>query len=124
MMQSGLSVFFLLVGIWHALAGRATDLVEWRRRLRVAYAIAIVLYTLLVIASDWLWAGGLSAAPFSLANAIGMMALIFLFAVVGSLAPTEQQWTAGGLQRAARNAACKWARCGAARGAAQADRSW
>jgi AraC-like DNA-binding protein len=94
MMQSGLAVFSLLIGVWHALAGRATDLVEWRRRLRVAYAIAIVLYTLLVIASDWLWAGGLSAAPFSLANAIGMVALIFLFAVVGSLAPTEQQWTA------------------------------
>jgi AraC-like DNA-binding protein len=94
MMQSGLAVFSLLIGVWHALAGRATDLVEWRRRLRVAYAIAIVLYTLLVIASDWLWVGGLSAAPFSLANAIGMMALIFLFAVVGSLAPTDQQWTA------------------------------
>ena len=93
LMQSGLSVLFLLIGLWHALAGRATDLVEWRRRLRVGYAIAIVLYTLLVIASDWLWAGGLSAAPFSLANAIGLMALIFLFAVVGSLA-TEQQWTA------------------------------
>jgi AraC-like DNA-binding protein len=94
LMQSGLSVFFLLLGVWHALAGRATDLVEWRRRLRVTYAIAIALYTLLVIASYWLWAGGLSVAPFSLANAIGMIALIFLFAVVGSLAPAEQQWTA------------------------------
>src|SRR5260370_9729053 len=62
--------------------------------MRVAYAIAIVLYALLVIASYWLWAGGLSVAPFSLANAIGMIALIFLFAVVGSLAPAEQQWTA------------------------------
>jgi AraC-like DNA-binding protein len=92
--QSGLSVFFLLLGTWHALAGRATDLVEWRRRLRVTYAIAIVLYTLLVIASNWLWTGGLSVAPFSLANAIGMMALIFLFAVLGALAPTERQWMA------------------------------
>jgi hypothetical protein len=26
MMMSGLSVFFLLLGLWHALAGRATDL--------------------------------------------------------------------------------------------------
>jgi AraC-like DNA-binding protein len=94
LVQSGLSVFSLLFGIWYALAGRATDLVEWRRRLRVAYAIAIALYTLLVIASYWLWAGGLSVAPFSLANAIGMMALIFLFAVLGSLAPAEQQWMA------------------------------
>jgi AraC-like DNA-binding protein len=92
MVQSGLSVFFLLLGIWHALAGRAADLVEWRRRQRVTYAIAIALYTLLVIASYWLWAGGLSVAPFSLANAIGMIVLIFLFAVLGSLAPAE--WTA------------------------------
>jgi AraC-like DNA-binding protein len=94
LVQSGLSVLFLLLGVWHALAGRATDLVEWRRRLRVTYAIAIVLYTLLVIASSWLWAGGLSVAPFSLANAIGLSALIFLFAVLGSLAPAERQWTA------------------------------
>jgi AraC-like DNA-binding protein len=84
-----LSVAFLLLGIWHVLSGRATDLVEGRRRLRVWYAVVTVLYALLVIASEWLWPGGLSATPLSLANAAGLTALIFLFAVLGSLASTE-----------------------------------
>jgi AraC-like DNA-binding protein len=83
--HSALSLFCILLGIWHALAGRATDLVEGRRRLRVLLAVATALYTALIIASDWLWPGGLSAASLSLANAAGLMTLIFLFAVLGSL---------------------------------------
>jgi len=76
-----LSLSFILLGIWHVLAGRAADLVEGRRRLRIWFAVATALYTVLIIASDWLWPGRLSAPPLSLANAIGLMALIFLFAV-------------------------------------------
>jgi AraC-like DNA-binding protein len=87
--RTALSVSLMLLGVWQALAGRATDLVEGRRRLRVWYAIVTALYGVLVIASDWLWPGGLSAAPLSLANAIGLMGFIFLFAVVGSLPPSE-----------------------------------
>jgi AraC-like DNA-binding protein len=83
--HSALSVFCILLGIWHALAGRATDLVEGRRRLRVVFAVATALYTVLIIASDWIWPGGLSAAPLSLANAVGLMTLIFLFAALASL---------------------------------------
>jgi len=83
-----LSVSFLLLGLWHVLSGRPTDLVEGRRRLRVWYAVATVLYALLIIASDWLWPGGLAATPFTLANAAGLTALIFLFAVLGSLVST------------------------------------
>jgi AraC-like DNA-binding protein len=85
-----LSLFFILLGMWHALAGRATDLVEGRRRLRIAWAVAIALYTVLSMASDWLWPGGLSAAPLSLANAFGLVTLIFLFAVLGSFPWTEE----------------------------------
>jgi AraC-like DNA-binding protein len=84
-----LSVSFLLLGIWHVLWGRATDLVEGRRRLRVWYAIATALYSLLIIASEWLWPGGLSATPLSLANAASLTALIFLFAALGTLVSTE-----------------------------------
>jgi len=87
--RSCLSVSFLLLGIWHVLSGRASDLVEGRRRLRVWYAVVIVLYALFIIASEWLWPGGLSATPLSVANAAGLMVLIFLFAVLGSLASTE-----------------------------------
>jgi AraC-like DNA-binding protein len=83
-----LSVCFLLLGVWHVLSGRAVDLVEERRRLRVWYAVMTVLYALLIIASEWLWPGGLSATPLSLANAAGLTALIFLFAVLGTLAST------------------------------------
>ena len=86
--HSVLSLFCILLGIWHALAGRATDLVEGRRRLRIVFAIVTALYTVLIIASDWLWPGGLSAAPLSLANAVGLMTFIFLFAVLGSLPST------------------------------------
>ena len=87
--RSILSISFLLLGIWQALAGRATDLVEGRRRLRIWYAIVIALYSVLIIASAWLWPGGLSSVPLSLANAIGLMGFIFLFAVLGSLVSSE-----------------------------------
>jgi AraC-like DNA-binding protein len=48
-----------------------------------------VLYALHIIASEWLWPGGLSATPLSLANAAGLTALILLFAVLGTLASTS-----------------------------------
>ena len=88
--HSALSLLLLLFGIWHALAGRANDLVEARRRLRVLFAVATALYTVAIVASDWLWPGGLSAAPLSLANAIGLVTLIFIFAVLGSLLSAEE----------------------------------
>ena len=84
--RSILAVALMLLGVWYALADRSTDLVEGRRRLRVWYAIVTALYAAMTIAADWLWPGGLSSAPFSLANAIGLMGFIFLFAVLGTLA--------------------------------------
>jgi len=84
-LHSALSLLFVLLAIWHALAGRASDLVEGRRRLRVAFAVGTAIYTVLIVASDWLWPGGLADASLSLANAIGLMSVIFLFAVLGSL---------------------------------------
>ncbi|QQO15442.1 helix-turn-helix transcriptional regulator [Bradyrhizobium diazoefficiens] len=89
--RTGLSVAFLLLGAWHALSGRAIDLVEGRRRLRIWYAAVTVLYALVAIASDWLWPGGLSAAPVSLANAATLTIVIFLFAVLGSIIAAETQ---------------------------------
>jgi AraC-like DNA-binding protein/NADH:ubiquinone oxidoreductase subunit 6 (subunit J) len=83
--HSALSLSCVLLALSYVLAGRATDLVEGRRRLRVIYAVAIALYTVLIVTSDWLWPGGLSAASISLANAVGLISLIFLFAVLDSL---------------------------------------
>jgi AraC-like DNA-binding protein len=88
--HSALSLSCVLLAIWHALAGRATDLVEGRRRLRVLFAVVTALYTVLIVASDWLWPGGLSVASLSLANAAGLISVIFLFAVLDSLPSTAQ----------------------------------
>jgi AraC-like DNA-binding protein len=87
--RSILAVALMLLGVWYALADRSTDLVEGRRRLRVWYAIVTALYAAMTIAADWLWPGILSSAPFSLANAVGLMGFIFLFAVLGALASSQ-----------------------------------
>jgi len=76
-----LALLFVLFAIWHALAGRATDLVEWRRRLRVEYAVCVALYIIVIIVSQWLWPGILGRAPFSLINAIVLVGLFFLFSL-------------------------------------------
>jgi AraC-like DNA-binding protein len=74
------SLLFVSFGIWHALVGRAGDLVEWRRQLRVEFAVVTALYIVLIIVSQRIWPGSLGKPPFSLINAIGMMAFVFLFA--------------------------------------------
>jgi AraC-like DNA-binding protein len=76
-----LALLFVLFAIWHALAGRGTDLVEWRRRLRVEYAVCVALYIIVIIVSQWLWPGILGRAPFSLINAIVLVGLFFLFSL-------------------------------------------
>jgi AraC-like DNA-binding protein len=76
-----LALLFVLFAIWHALAGRATDLVEWRRRLRVEYAVCVALYMVVIIISQWFWPGSLDRAPFSLINAIVLVGLFFLFSL-------------------------------------------
>jgi AraC-like DNA-binding protein len=84
-LHSALSLSCVLLAIWYTLAGRAADLVEGRRRLRVTFAVVTALYTMVIVASDWLWPGGLSVASLSLANAAGLISVIFLFAVLDSL---------------------------------------
>lgn len=76
-----LALLCVLFAIWHALAGRATDLVEWRRRLRVEFAVCVALYITAIVVSQWLWPGILGRAPFSLINAIVLVGLFFLFSL-------------------------------------------
>jgi AraC-like DNA-binding protein len=76
-----MALLFVMFGIWHALAGRATDLMEWRRRLRVEFTVCVALYISLITISQWLWPGSLGRAPFSLVNAITMVALFFLLSL-------------------------------------------
>jgi len=74
------SLLFVLFGVWQALAGRAGDLVEWRRQIRVEFAVGTALYIALLIVSQRIWPGSLVRPPFSLVNAIGLLAFVFLFA--------------------------------------------
>ena len=74
------SLLFVAFGVWHALAGRAGDLVEWRRQLRVEFAVITALYIASIIVSQRIWPGTLGKPPYSLFNAIGLMAFIFVYA--------------------------------------------
>ena len=76
-----LALLCVLFSIWHALVGRGTDLVEWRRRLRVEYAVCVAFYMIVIIVSQWFWPGILGRAPFSLINAIVLVGLFFLFSL-------------------------------------------
>jgi AraC-like DNA-binding protein len=73
----------VLFGIWHALAGRDADLVERRRQFRLEFAISTAAYTVLIIASQWVWPGSLGKAPLSIINAVGLITLSFLFSLLG-----------------------------------------
>jgi hypothetical protein len=78
--QEASSLLFVAFGVWHALAGRAGDLVEWRRQLRVEFAVITALYIASIIVSQRIWPGPLGKPPYSLFNAIGLMAFIFVYA--------------------------------------------
>jgi hypothetical protein len=77
------SLLCVLFGIWHALAGRDADLVERRRQFRLEFAISTAAYTVLIIASQWVWPGSLGKAPLSIINAFGLITLTFLFSLLG-----------------------------------------
>ena len=78
--QEASSLLFVAFGVWHALAGRAGDLVEWRRQLRVEFAVITALYIVSLIVSQRIWPGTLGKPPYSLFNAIGLMAFVFVYA--------------------------------------------
>ena len=78
--REALSLLFVSFGVWHALAGRAGDLVEWRRKLRVEFAVITAFYIVFIIVSQRIWPGSLGKAPYSLLNAVGLMAFIFVYA--------------------------------------------
>lgn len=78
--QEASSLLFVAFGVWHALAGRAGDLVEWRRQLRVEFALITAVYIVSLIVSQRIWPGTLGKPPYSLFNAISLMAFIFVYA--------------------------------------------
>ena len=90
--QEASSLLFVAFGVWHALAGRAGDLVEWRRQLRVEFAVITALYIISLIVSQRIWPGTLGKPPYSLFNAIGLMAFIFVYAWMRLSLLIRYQW--------------------------------
>jgi AraC-like DNA-binding protein len=76
-----LALMFVGLGIWHALHGRRADLVEARRRFRVVWALIAALYIAAIVVAEFVSPGSLASAPLSIANAGGLAALSFRFAV-------------------------------------------
>jgi AraC-like DNA-binding protein len=86
-----LSLLFVALAIWHALAGRAFDLLEGRRRFRVTLIVSAALYTAAIAVSE-LFSDSLDthgelihfsphAAPASTINSVGLLAIAFVVAV-------------------------------------------
>ena len=70
---SALSLLFVGLAAWHALAGRETDLVEARRRLRMLLAVSAASYGAVLIVTDVVSPGSSVSAPFSIVNAAGVI---------------------------------------------------
>jgi AraC-like DNA-binding protein len=70
------------LGVWYVLAGRATDLVEARRRLRAVLVILVALYSAAIIASELALPAGSGGPVLYLANGAGLLTITLVFAVV------------------------------------------
>ena len=77
-----LSLLFVGLAAWHALAGRDSDLVEARRRLRVLLAVSAAAYAAVIIIADLASPGSSASAPLSIVNAAGHAAMTFAFALL------------------------------------------
>jgi AraC-like DNA-binding protein len=77
-----LSLLFVSLAAWHALAGRETDLVEARRRLRKLLAVSAASYGAVLIVTDVVSPGSSVSAPFSIVNAAGLATMTFAIALL------------------------------------------
>src|SRR5258708_2362984 len=74
-----LQLLFVVLAIRQALVGRSADLVEERRRFRVALVLASAIYTAAVIVLETFMGGPPASPPLSTINAAGGLALTFVF---------------------------------------------
>jgi AraC-like DNA-binding protein len=72
-----LSLAFIGLGAWHALAGWDGDLLEGRRRLRSVVAVSTALYAMATIVANMLSPGSSVSSQFSIFNAVGLIVMSF-----------------------------------------------
>jgi AraC-like DNA-binding protein len=70
------------IGVWYVLAERALDLVEERRRLRAVLVVLLALYSAAIIATEIALPAGSGGPMLHLANAVGLLTITLVFAVV------------------------------------------
>jgi AraC-like DNA-binding protein len=76
-----LQLVFVVLAIRQAIAGRAADLIEERRRFRVVLVLASALYCGAVVVLEMFMGGPPPAPPLSTINAAGLLALTLAFVV-------------------------------------------
>jgi AraC-like DNA-binding protein len=76
-----LSLLCIGLAVWQVLAGRASDLVERRRRLRGVFVVSVGAFIAAIIVSVTLLHGGLGHPAYGYANAFGALAITGFFAV-------------------------------------------
>jgi AraC-like DNA-binding protein len=86
-----LQLAFVVLAIRQALLGRAADLVEERRRFRVALVLSAAIYAAVVIVLETFMGGPPAAPPLSTLNAAGVLALTFVFVLTQLSLPTRGQ---------------------------------
>jgi len=74
-----LQLVFVALAIRQALVGRSADLIEERRRFRVALVLSSAIYTAAVIVLETFMGGPPASPPLSTVNAAGVLALTFVF---------------------------------------------
>jgi AraC-like DNA-binding protein len=68
------------MGVWYAIAGRAADLVESRRRLRSLLIVLVAVYSVVTLVPVAAWSET-QWPSLALANAVGLLAITLAFAV-------------------------------------------
>jgi len=77
---NALSLICLLLALWPVAAGRAGDLVEARRRLRLVFVVVVGLFIAAIIVAVTALKGAQDHPAFGYANAFGALAMSLVFA--------------------------------------------
>jgi AraC-like DNA-binding protein len=80
--MNALGLLLIVLGMWRALAGRSTDLVEPRRRFRVIFVVSVALYVSGILISSVVLRGGQEYPLYSTIDPLGTTLLTFGFSTM------------------------------------------